>query len=194
MRRRPVEVLEDLERLALVERTTPADRRTLAALLRRDGRARVTLRGADQRRGGVQLEVVATPQPRGGVRLWWSCPSCSRRAGVLYGHGANTGAPLCYRCAGRLYRSQRDRGGKVHDQVERHARAAVRARKLRVMYPDGRPRRPRRSPRQDRLRAREQAAVNAAVEGAVRLSLQGDQDRFDGKVRAAAARDRKSVV
>jgi hypothetical protein len=51
------------------------------------------------------VALVTTPAPRGGRRLWWTCPACSRRVGLLY-LPAGRDRLGCRRCCGLGYASQ----------------------------------------------------------------------------------------
>lgn len=55
---------------------------------------------------GVQLELLVTKTGNGGLRRWFSCPQCSRKAGILYKHPTNQ-ILACRRCLGLDYRSHR---------------------------------------------------------------------------------------
>lgn len=48
------------------------------------------------------IHTTATPCHYGNFRYWWRCPSCNRRAGVLYCHGEF----ICRKCIGLSYESQ----------------------------------------------------------------------------------------
>src|SRR3954471_3895162 len=48
-------------------------------------------RGTDPEDVEERVPLVRTAQPFGGERLWFACPGCGRRCGVLYGGGGFTG-------------------------------------------------------------------------------------------------------
>jgi hypothetical protein len=51
------------------------------------------------------VAIATTSAPNGGERLWWSCPSCSRRCGLLY-LPAGRDRLGCRRCCGLGYATQ----------------------------------------------------------------------------------------
>jgi hypothetical protein len=57
---------------------------------------------------GLEVELTSSKTGFGGVRLWFKCPSCSRRCGVLY---RDTGGYVACRKCGRIkYRKSRYKG------------------------------------------------------------------------------------
>ncbi len=58
---------------------------------------------------GYQLLLNRTITGFGGTRYWFSCPSCQRRAGVLYRHPVSN-VLGCRTCLGLDYRSHRYKG------------------------------------------------------------------------------------
>lgn len=172
-------VIEDLHRLELYAVTSEADRMVLRRRVQVDGSTHVNLRHRDKVKGAVRVRIVGVDQPRGGIRLAWSCPSCDRRARVLFYGGV--GAPVCWRCTGLMFRSQATGHTRVYREVTRHAKRAVGARRRRLTYTDGRRRGKRQSPRQTRLEAIEHRAIDAALTGAAKLRT----DPIRSDVRAA---------
>jgi hypothetical protein len=51
------------------------------------------------------VATLTTPAPNGGERLWWSCPECGRRCGLLY-LPAGRDRLGCRRCGGLGYATQ----------------------------------------------------------------------------------------
>jgi hypothetical protein len=67
-------------------------------------RYRTRPRGDDWQHRNYPVAVEWTPCPFGGNRAWFRCPSCSRRAAILY--GADLFA--CRHCLQLAYESQRE--------------------------------------------------------------------------------------
>ena len=70
---------------------------------RGDLRGHVTLRCGGR---SLSVSLTRTPCHLGGERAWFRCPSCGRRAAILY-LGANL---VCRQCLGLYYECQRSRG------------------------------------------------------------------------------------
>src|SRR5215203_3836077 len=51
------------------------------------------------------VALLATPAPNGAERLWWSCPDCARRVGLLY-LPDDRDRLACRACCGLGYASQ----------------------------------------------------------------------------------------
>jgi hypothetical protein len=73
----------------------------------------------------IHIRLRTTPCNYGGVRWWFACPSCNRRAAILYITG---GRLCCIKCGRFSYASQR---GDVMD------RAWIKQRKLESRLIDG---------------------------------------------------------
>jgi hypothetical protein len=76
-------------------------------------RARVVYDFAD-----VRIAIERTPCNYGGTRTWWSCPSCERRCGVLYGP-SHDGQFSCRMCLNLGYASDSE---DRFDRMERKQR------------------------------------------------------------------------
>lgn len=59
--------------------------------------------------GGHDILLNRSKTGFGGTRYWFSCPSCQRRAGVLYRHPIS-GILGCRKCLGLDYRKHRFKG------------------------------------------------------------------------------------
>lgn len=58
---------------------------------------------------GVRLELSETKTGNGGLRYWFTCPQCTKKAGILYKHPISQSLG-CRRCLNLDYRSHRYRG------------------------------------------------------------------------------------
>jgi hypothetical protein len=74
---------------------------------RRTGTGAVEVTHNDTARAPVSYPIatVTTAAPNGAERLWWSCPSCERRVGLLYLPG-DRDRLACRACCGLGYASQ----------------------------------------------------------------------------------------
>lgn len=63
-----------------------------------------TLIGGELEVEGVKVKLLASKTGFGGERLWFDCPRCQRRTGVLYRR--LDGLVGCRLCLGLKYRSQ----------------------------------------------------------------------------------------
>ena len=55
---------------------------------------------------GYEIEFTTSKLAHGGERLWFKCPQCEGRKGVLYSNALN-GSVGCKACLGLEYRSRR---------------------------------------------------------------------------------------
>jgi hypothetical protein len=79
---------------------------------------RVQDHGADTWTDTIEVVgLLRTPQPFGGERLWFACPRCGRRCGVLYIGGRHF---VCRRCMALPYASRHQ---AAPDRLRRRARA-----------------------------------------------------------------------
>lgn len=58
----------------------------------------------------IRLFFEETPCNYGGYRIWFKCPGCSRRVGVLYSNGWSLGL-YCRHCLDLTYRDRQHKGG-----------------------------------------------------------------------------------
>lgn len=58
---------------------------------------------------GVNIRLATSETRFGGIRLWFSCPVCNKRVGVIYKHSIK-GAIGCRKCLRLKYRKQRYKG------------------------------------------------------------------------------------
>ena len=66
---------------------------------------KLSLVQAQTEASGIKVEFSATRTRFGGERLWFNCPVCKRRAGVLY--RGISGLVGCRLCSGMKYRYQK---------------------------------------------------------------------------------------
>jgi len=104
------------ERLSIDIRTMQADTRTAgpkflrwrngasATVSFRDGMATVEMRVSGQAANIATVWLDTTPLNFGGYRVWWICPHCNERAGLLYWQAQRW---QCRKCAGLLHESTR---------------------------------------------------------------------------------------
>jgi hypothetical protein len=71
------------------------------------GRLKRSLIEAELVVDGVKAELVTSNTRFGGKRLWFKCPGCGRRVGVLYEGLRRMG---CRKCLGVKYRGERYKG------------------------------------------------------------------------------------
>jgi hypothetical protein len=58
---------------------------------------------------GLDLDFTTTKTRLGGERLWFVCPQCGRRVGVIYKQASQEKIG-CFRCLNLKYRKQRFKG------------------------------------------------------------------------------------
>lgn len=58
---------------------------------------------------GINVEITSTPTRYKGSRLWFKCPQCNSRVGILFQNPLN-GLLGCRLCTGVVYRKQRFKG------------------------------------------------------------------------------------
>ena len=71
------------------------------------GRLKKSLVEAELVVDGVKVELITSNTRFGGKRLWFKCPGCGRRVGVLYKGLSSVG---CRSCLGICYRRERYKG------------------------------------------------------------------------------------
>lgn len=73
-----------------------------------NSKLRETLIGGNLEANGLNIKLKTSKTGFGGERLWFDCPMCQRRAGVLYRR--LDGLVGCRSCLGLKYRSQKYKG------------------------------------------------------------------------------------
>lgn len=63
---------------------------------------------------GINIELATSMTGYGGVRVWFKCPLCGLRVGVLFRHPVN-GAMGCRKCLNLEYRKRRYKGMMEND-------------------------------------------------------------------------------
>jgi hypothetical protein len=71
------------------------------------GRLKKSLLEAELKIDGINVGLTTSKTRFGGKRLWFRCPGCGRRVGVLYRGLESVG---CRKCLGIRYRGERYKG------------------------------------------------------------------------------------
>ena len=56
--------------------------------------------------GGFDVRIISSSLHHGGLRLWFECPICSQKVGVIYQHPTKNNLIGCRGCLGLDYRSR----------------------------------------------------------------------------------------
>lgn len=73
------------------------------------GQIKEALLASQLEAAGIKVELVTSRTRFGGSRLWFKCPDCARRVGILYQHPLSR-AFACRKCLRLTYRKQRHKG------------------------------------------------------------------------------------